>query len=404
MARTDRSMNLGNQRQSNIAWASPASDRRAEAGFSSRTRIPVYRSLLARASAVAHYLELLDRARRYSNDGELVRRLAGRLSTLFGSTESIVYPTSSGTMALLGAVLAVAGRASTARPLCFCPGYTFVATAAAAEQCGYRPYFIDITEEGWTAAAEKLDKHPLIEQVGLVMPAAVYGKPLAQEPWCHFQQRTGIPVVIDAAAGLEALARSPGSTIGAIPVTLSFHATKAYATGEGGAVVCTDAELLQRSAAALNFGFGSSGRCVTAGTNGKMSEYHAAVGLAELDNWEMKRAAFARTVNTYRKQAEQRGIGSQLVTAPDIASCYVLYAANDVCHAIRVRSALETIGAEHRLWYGLGAHREPYYEAKGRDTLWFVDSLAPRLIGLPTAPDLSTNAITRIMSALASAR
>jgi dTDP-4-amino-4,6-dideoxygalactose transaminase len=249
-----------------------------------------------------------------------------------------------------------------------------------------------------------LAKHPLINQVGLVVPVAVYGKSLAQDPWCRFQQLTGVPVVIDAAAGFQALACNPGPTIGPIPVALSFHATKAFATGEGGAIVCTDRELLERTVEALNFGFGTDGSCGTMGTNGKMSEYHAAVGLAELDSWARKHAAFARTVNIYRKQAERRGIGSRLITAPNIASCYVLYAADDVSHAMRVRIALEKAGAEHRLWYGLGVHREPYYAGMGRDKLRFVESLAPRLIGLPSAPDLSPSAITLIVSALASAR
>jgi dTDP-4-amino-4,6-dideoxygalactose transaminase len=284
-----------------------------------------------------------------------------------------------------------------------CPAYTFVATAAAAEQCGYRPHFVDITEEGWAAAPETLAKHRLIDQVGLVVPSAVYGTSLLQKPWYRFQRLTGVPVVIDAAAAFEALARDPGATIGAIPVALSLHATKAFATGEGGAVICTDPELLQRSREALNFGFRVGRSCGTMGTNGKMSEYHAAVGLAELDSWAEKRAAFARVADTYRKEAERWGIGSRVITAPNIASCYVLYAADDVSHAMRVTTALDEAGVEHRLWYGLGVHREPYYAAMGRDEIVLVERLAPRLIGLPSAPDLSPSAIARIISALTSA-
>jgi dTDP-4-amino-4,6-dideoxygalactose transaminase len=235
------------------------------------------------------------------------------------------------------------------------------------------------------------------------VPSAVYGTSLLQEPWYRFQQLTGVPVVIDAAAAFEALAHDPGATIGAIPVALSLHATKAFATGEGGAVICTDPELLQRSLEALNFGFRVGRSCGTMGTNGKMSEYHAAVGLAELDSWAEKRAAFARVADTYRKEAERWGIGSRVITAPDIASCYVLYAADDVSHAMRVTTALDEAGVEHRLWYGLGVHREPYYAAMGRDEIVLVERLAPRLIGLPSAPDLSPSAIARIISALMTA-
>jgi dTDP-4-amino-4,6-dideoxygalactose transaminase len=140
------------------------------------------------------------------------------------------------------------------------------------------------------------------------------------------------------------------------------------------------------------------------GTNGKMSEYHAAVGLAELDGWAKKRAAFASVNTAYRNAAERRGIGSQVITAPNIASCYVLYAAGDVDDAVRVTAALNEARAEHRFWYGLGVHREPHYAAMSRDELLLVDRVAPRLIGLPIAPDLSESAIALILSALESSK
>jgi dTDP-4-amino-4,6-dideoxygalactose transaminase len=332
----------------------------------------------------------------------LVRTLAHRLSALFGSAQPIVNPTSSGTTALLGAILAAAGRANAARPLCLCPAYTFVATVAAAEQCGYQPHLIDIDDENWGIGPDSVLRHPLIDRVGLVLPVAVYGRAVAQDPWHRFRQQTGIPVVIDAAAGFEALADDPGRTIGSIPVALSFHATKAFATGEGGAVVCSDTGLLHRSVQALNFGFHGTRRCDAWGTNGKMSEYHAAVGLAELDGWAEKRAAFSRVMRAYTENARRHSTGSRLITAPEIASCYVLYAAANACDGDRVTAALNTVGAEYRFWYGFGVHREPYYMTASRDELLLVDSLAPRVIGLPSAPDLSSSAIARIIKALAS--
>ena len=140
------------------------------------------------------------------------------------------------------------------------------------------------------------------------------------------------------------------------------------------------------------------------GTNGKMSECYAAVGLAELDGWAKKRAAFARVTSAYRSAAEPWGIGSQIITSPDIASCYVLYAADDIADAVRVTAALNDAQAEHRFWYGFGVHREPYYAAMRRDELLMVDRLAPGWIGLPMAPNLSENAIAQILSALESSK
>jgi dTDP-4-amino-4,6-dideoxygalactose transaminase len=58
-------------------------------------------------------------------------------------------------------------------------------------------------------------------------------------------------------------------------------------------------------------------------------------------------------------------------------------------------------GIDHRLWYGRGLHREPYFATDY--SLPVVDALASRLIGLPVAPDLSDAAIERIVATLARA-
>src|SRR5207245_1355138 len=116
-----------------------------------------------------------------------------------------------------------------------------------------------------------------------------------------FTAATGIPVIIDGAASFAGLVERPEASLGAIPVALSFHATKAFATGEGGAVATEDVALARRVAQALNFGISGVRDSRMASTNGKMSEYHAAVGLAELDGWTEKLAAFRVVAERYRQ-------------------------------------------------------------------------------------------------------
>ena len=69
------------------------------------------------------------------------------------------------------------------------------------------------------------------------------------------------------------LAERPWKFLGAIPVAISFHATKAFGTGEGGAVATDDVPLARRSAQALNFGISGIRDCQMPSTNGKMSRY-----------------------------------------------------------------------------------------------------------------------------------
>lgn len=361
--------------------------------------IPVGRPLLPSADAVARYLARLDRSRWYTNHGELVRLFETRLTALFGVPAARTVSAASGTAALSGAILAAAGRATPTRPLCLCAGYTFVASAFAAEQCGYQVHFVNVDERSWAIDAEALSRHPLLERAGLVLVTAPYGRRHSQAAWAAFRARTGVPVVIDAAASIEALADGGGDLIGGVPVVLSLHATKAFAIGEGGAIVTDDPAFARAAVAALNFGFDDAREATGPGLNGKMSEYHAAVGLAELDGWSVKRADLNRVAARYRAAVKTRGL--RLHTAPEVGSCYALFEAENAAQAQAAQTSLQDGGIDYRLWYGLGLHRERYFHAHSRDALPAVEALAPRLIGLPVAPDLADDAVDRIVEALA---
>ena len=93
-----------------------------------------------------------------------------------------------------------------------------------------------------------------------------------------------------------------------------------------------------------------------------------------------------------------------MIIEPLIASCYALYEAAGLDEAQAVRAALTEAGVEHRYWYGFGLHSEPYFADAARDALPRVEGLAPRLIGLPTACDLASGEIERIVVAVARGR
>jgi len=358
--------------------------------------IPVYRALLPRAAQLLPYLERIDANRWYTNRGELVKLLEARLSERFARAN--VMSAANGTVAIEAAILATAGRATPQRPLAIMPSYTFVATAMAVEACGYRPYLVDIDPQTWSLASTMLAGHPALARAGVVVPVAPYGRAIAQEDWVAFQQHTGIPVVIDGAASFEALLADPERTTGAIPVTLSFQSTKAFSSGEGGAVVWSDDDGLKRIAQALNFGFLYKRESTSAGTNGKMSEYHAAVGLAALDEWNETCRANRAVAEWYRAAASAQGIADRLFVSSVVASNYAIV---DAGSAIRADALIEALKHEHiesRRWYGRGVHTEPYWSDAERDSLPVTECIAPALVGLPIAPDLEERHIERIIA------
>ena len=245
-----------------------------------------------------------------------------------------------------------------------------------------------------------LEKHSRLTELGVVVPVAPFGRAVPQAPWLDFRRRTGIPVAIDGGASFEAVTDDPAQFVGDIPVALSFHATKSFSTAEGGCVLSTDRACARRVGEALNFGFFDTRDCRVASTNGKMSEYHAAVGLAELDGWTAKRGDLRSVAEAYRHRLEVVGLGNRLEAAPDVASCYALFRCADVAEAEHIVGTLTRGNIESRYWYGHGLHQQPYFTGVSRDDLPVTDRLAPLLIGLPIAPDLTEGDIDRIARAI----
>ncbi len=160
-------------------------------------------------------------------------------------------------------------------------------------------------------------------------------------------------MVIDGAAILDCAVREPDRFLGEIPVALSFHATKSFATGEGGAVASTSPGDVKLVTQALNFGFYRSRNSAIAGTNGKMSEYHAAVGLAKLDGWAEKQAALRGVADEYRRRLAAAGLPGRFFGTPDVSSTYAIFLCGDAEESSRVQEAL----GRHRIDFRPGTGR-----------------------------------------------
>jgi dTDP-4-amino-4,6-dideoxygalactose transaminase len=357
---------------------------------------------LPSADRLAPYLQQIDANRVYSNFGPLNMEFGRRLGEHFGIEAGRVICAGTGTAALVAGILAVAGRAEPGRHVALLPAFTFVGTALAAELCGYQVRFCDVDPDRWQLTPDLA--RAALEQdgsIGLAVPVAPFGRPVRQAPWAEFQANTGLPVVIDAAAAFETVAANPDAFLGDLPVALSFHATKSFATGEGGCVFVAGPSQARLAIQALNFGFYTSRECDSFSFNGKLSEYHAAVGLAELDGWRDKSADFGRVVTLYRREFRDRGLERMLCCAPETCSSYVLACFDTVTEANSVKKSLADADIGFRHWYGKALHRQNYYRGRDGPELPVSESLAERIIGLPMAQDLEPAAVHRVVQAVA---
>ena len=361
-------------------------------------RLPTLRPRLPRADHILPYLRLIDNARTYSNHGPLVRELEQRLAERFGLEAADITTASSGTTAIIGAVLATAGSAQKERPLAVIPAFSFVAAAVAVERCGYRPYLADVNAESWMLDPYALLNCPLLDRVGIVIPVAPFGRPVPQEPWLAFQKETNIRIIIDGGASFDTVLRDPSRYLGCLPVAFSFHATKSFGTGEGGAVATSNTDLAQRVVQALNFGFYGSRDSRSPSINGKMSEYHAAVGLAALDDWSATQEDYLVVANAYHEIAGKCQIANSFFCAPDISMIYALFLCNSPDQTQRVMRNLDENEIDFRFWYGRGIQENTYYSFLNHNGLENSISILPNLIGLPVAPDLAPADVERVIT------
>ena len=353
--------------------------------------VGVARPLLPTAEAIEPYLRRIDANRWYANLGPLVLELEERLAGRFARPTRIVTATN-GTQAITLALRA----AGATEGFCALPAWTFVATAHAAMQAGLTPWLLDVDPASWmldpAAVRDALRQAP--GKVAAVIPVSAFGRPMDLEAWAAFQDETGIAVVADVAAGFDALDRAP------VPVTVSLHATKALGVGEGGFIATEDPAFADGLREQTNFGFRTPRLSEGQGTNAKLSEYAAAVGLAGLDAWPNTRMRLLRAGQQLRMAM---ALDSQVAFQPGWGVSWV----STTCvigvpdgQATALAEAAKAEGIETRQWWGAGCHRHPAFADLPRTSLEVTDRLAVSTLGLPFAIDLGGDVIERIAQAL----
>lgn len=358
--------------------------------------IPVLRPKLPPADRISPYLGAIDRSRLYSNFGPHACAFEERLSAHFGVAGGTVTTVANATLGLALALTAQGARSGT---LCAMPGWTFIASANAALLAGMTPYFVDVDPSTWAldpgAVTDEIARAPAV--VGAVMAVAPFGQPIDYAGWDEFKRRTGLPVVIDAAAAFDSL------QVGDVPAVVSLHATKIIGTGEGGFVASRDTSIIGSIRRRSNFGFGENRIAVTGGFNAKLSEYHAAIGLASLDMWSETRSAWMSVAGAYRQALAksnrislQPGFGEVWVSSTCVVSI------DETVHT-KAQQALAGAGIETRMWWGTGACSHPVVAALPRGRLPVTDKLARSTLGLPNYQDLEQDQVRHVAATLIAA-
>lgn len=363
--------------------------------------IPLLIPDMPEARDVLPWLEEIDRTRWYTNGGPLVRELEAGLVELvcsrFPGGELHGVAVSSGTTAL---ALGLAGLGMGVGHRVMLPALTFPATATTVRQVGSREVLVDVDPDSWSLTPDIARAALRHVDVDLIVPVAAFGRPQSVDAWDAFIEETGVPVLIDAAAafGSQAVGRHTA-------VAFSLHATKVFGIGEGGFLMAASQELIESARRTSNFGF-DGGTVQVGGCNGKLSEYHAAVGLAQLHRFERVEERRRSVWASYRSRLH----GSEWVELQQADSDFV--------RSVLTVKVLAPGGAEElerrmmasnvqtRRWYHPPLYAHPAFAGArcvgpdGGSHLPETTELANLLLGLPFHTLLGEAEIAQICSVL----
>lgn len=264
-------------------------------------KITVTSPLLPPLEELTPYLEDIWDRKWLTNSGHYHQKLEQELCKYLGVPYISLF--SNGTLALITALqaLELEGEVITTP-------YSFVATAHAIKWANLKPVFVDIDPTTFNVDPKKIEA-AITDKTCAILPVHVYGNPCDDASIQALAEKYDLKVIYDAAHAFGV--KQNGTSIlnmGEMSM-LSFHATKAYSTIEGGAIVCHTAEMKQKLDNFKNFGFESENEISTCGLNAKLNEVQAAFGLAVLNKVD---AALTKRKNVYdlytSKLSDVRGI------------------------------------------------------------------------------------------------
>jgi dTDP-4-amino-4,6-dideoxygalactose transaminase len=348
-----------------------------------------------RERLLARFNDILD-SRWFTNNGPYVQEFEHTLSELTGVKHCIAVCNATVAMELAIRALGLHGEV-------IIPSFTFIATAHALKWHEITPVFCDIDARTHNLDPLRIEELITPRTTGII-GVHLWGRACDVEALAEIAARHELKLVFDSAHALGCSANGrPIGSFGQAEV-FSFHATKFCNAFEGGAVATNDDDLAARLRLMKNFGFAGYDQVVSVGTNGKMSEISAAMGLTSLESLDEFIVVNQRHYQRY--VAELEGLpGVQLLAYDEKERAnyqYIVLELDESLTQISRDNLVELLWAENviaRRYFYPGCHRlEPYrsmYPLAGQ-TLPVTESLTRRVLQLPTGTAVTPEQIASI--------
>jgi dTDP-4-amino-4,6-dideoxygalactose transaminase len=287
------------------------------------------------------------------------------------------------------------------------PSFTFIATAHALQWQEITPVFCDINPDTHSLNAQRIEQLISPRTTGII-GVHLWGRACDVNSLSEIAQAYHLKLLFDAAHafGCSYKGRMIGN-FGEAEV-FSFHATKFFNTFEGGAIVTNNDQLAEKIRLMQNFGFAGYDNVIHIGTNGKMNEASAAMGLTGFES--LNKFVDVNYRNYQQYSLELQGIpGVHLFTYNEFEKNnyqYIVIEIDEGVTGISRDHILEIFHKENvlaRRYFYPGCHRmEPYrsYFSRGSFLLPETEKLIDRILVLPTGTQIDQTNIQKICQLL----
>jgi len=331
-----------------------------------------------------------------SNNGPYVREFERRISDMIGVRNCIAM--CNGTVAL-----EIAIRSLELKGEVIVPSFTFVATAHALQWQEITPVFCDINPKTQTIDPSSVEKMITPRTTGII-GVHLWGRPCDIESLEKIAASHRLKLLFDAAHSFGCSHK--GEMIGRFgsAEVFSFHPTKFLNSSEGGAIVTNDDVLATKIRLMKNFGFSGYDNVIYIGTNGKMNEFSALMGVTNLESLDEFIAVNHANYKTYEQELKNLA-GISLIEYDQREKCnfqYVILEIDESITHVTRDQIIDILHAENvlaRRYFYPGCHRmEPYrsYFPHAGLMLSETERLAQCVLSLPTGTAVGPDEISKI--------
>jgi dTDP-4-amino-4,6-dideoxygalactose transaminase len=368
--------------------------------------IPLLKPSPARLSGLVSELKAIEASGRFTNFGPVNARFEqAMVERIFGGVGACLT-VSNATIGLMLAIRHAIGDNAHGRRYALMPSFSFAATAQAALWNGLTPLFCDIDENDWALSGPATES--MLERYGaavaVVVPYATFGTAIDLSRYARMSERHNIPVVVDAAASLGTQGKD-GNGFGAgfaQPVVFSMHATKAFATSEGGLIYSADAATIEKLRGMSNCGFDEPRIASLPGLNAKLPEVSALLALAKLADFdavvERREAVAAR----YRANLNEC-VFQPLSGGRRTAHTFMPLLLPERCAGRRaeILQALADKGIGAATYFSPHLAEHPYFKKTcASGDLAVTEKIAERVIVLPVSDTITMDEVDEVCRAL----